>query len=161
MALFWAMAPGHAARDAQDGRWRVSGVVPTCLAMVMCRGVLRDERTCEPVIDRALYFIEASSFPMRTDRFTVWMQFRNGNGMTTMELTVEHVPSARLEPEIVAAARFTLRFKDPNEVVEHASVFENGLHFEQPGRYRLRLAAGGAAMVQRDFSVFRSREVRG
>ena len=137
------------------------GVVPMCLAMLMCRGVTRDARTGEPVINRSFEFFEAEFFPMQSEPFAVWMQLRNGNGVTPLALTVEYVPSARLEPEVVVAVKFTLHFEDPNAVLEHEAAFDNGLHFQQSGRYRLRLATGGAAIVQRDFRVFRSQEARG
>ncbi len=139
----------------------MSGIVPMCLAMVLCRAVTRDERTGEPIIDRAFELFEVEFFPTQSPPIIVWMQFRNGNGATPMELTMEHVPSGRLDPEVVVVVRFTLHFADPNAVLEQAARFDNGLHFERPGRYRLRLAAGGAAMLQRDFMVFPNREVRG
>jgi hypothetical protein len=84
------------------------------------------------------------------------MQFRNGNGATAMALIVEHVPASRLEPDVVVVVRFSLDFRDPNAVLEHEAIFEEGLLLEQEGRYRVRVTAGGATIMERYFSVFRA-----
>jgi hypothetical protein len=134
----------------------VEGVIPTCLALVLCKAVVRRARTAEPVIFHAFEFFEAASLPSPAMPFTVWMQLRDGNGPTAMQLVVEYLPPGILEPEEVVTVRFNLIFSDPNLVLEHEAVFENGLPLEQVGRYRPRLAADRTTIIQRYFGVFRS-----
>ena len=131
-------------------------VMPTCLALVLCKSVHRSSRNREPVIVRAFEFFAASSFPAPSGPFTVWMQLRDGNGETAMGLAVEHVPSGALETEEIVTIRFSLNFASPNLVLEHEAVFDAGLPLAREGRYRLRLTAHGVTLMQRYFGVFRT-----
>lgn len=131
-------------------------VIPTCLALVLCDSVRRPSRTGEPSILHAFEFFEARSFPAVTQPFSVWMQLRDGNGPAAMRLLVEHVPSGELRPVVIVPILFTLHFLDPNAVLDHEAVFENGIHLEREGRYRLRLTANGTTIMQRYFIALRT-----
>ena len=130
-------------------------MTPTCLALVLCESVERTGPEQRPVIVRAFEFFEAASLPSPSRAFTVWMQFRDGNGRTTMALIVEHVPPHDLEVEAIVVVRFSLDFEDPNVVMEHEAVFETGIPLDHAGRYRLRLTADGITVMQRYFGVLR------
>jgi hypothetical protein len=72
-----------------------------------------------------------------------------------MRLVVEFVPPGDLEAIEIITVRFSVNFEDPNAVVEHEAVFDNGLVFEHDGRYRVRVVANGVQIMQRNFGVFR------
>lgn len=131
-------------------------VIPTCIAPIMCEAISRPTPTGEAFVFRAFEFFEIVSTPSQVKPFTVWMQLRNGNGPADMRLVVDHVPPGELEPVEVIAVKFSLHFRNPNQVVEHETVFDNGFHFEVEGRYRLTLLANGACLMQRDFTVLRT-----
>jgi hypothetical protein len=130
-------------------------VIPTCLALVLCDSVKRATRAGEASVLRAFEFFEATrSLPESSRPFTVWMQFRNGNGRAAMRLVVEFVPPGDLDVIEIITVRFSVVFQDPNAVVEHEAVFDNGLVFEHEGRYRVRVVANGVQILRRHFGVF-------
>ena len=129
----------------------MSPVVPKCLALILCNAVTRDGPAGDPSILRAFDAFDASVFPAKTGRFSVWIQLTEGNGRTTMRLIVEHVPPDRVEAELVAPIEFRLDFADPNVVLDHEAVFQDGLELEKVGRYRLRIEADGVTIIQRYF----------
>jgi hypothetical protein len=129
-------------------------VISTCLALVLCDSVKRPTRTGEPSVLRAFEFFEATGLPGPSPPFTVWMQFRNGNGRAAMRLVVEFVPPGDLDVIEIITVRFSVVFQDPNAVVEHEAVFDNGLVFEHEGRYRVRVVANGVQILRRHFGVF-------
>jgi len=122
---------------------------------VLCKRVRR-VRTGEPIIEEAFEFFEARDFPVRAEAFTVWMQFRDGNGRTAMALVIEYVPPGDLDAEEIMVARFTLEFENPNTVLEHEATIHAGLPLEREGRYCLRVTADGTTIMQRYFGAFRS-----
>ena len=146
----FGLLPPSSLCQAEVGR-----VLPTCLALVLCRRVRR-LASGEPVIEEAFEFFEAESLPSDTRPFVVWMQFRDGNGATHMALVAEYLPPNELEPELLVSARFSLHFANPHQVLEHEAAFETGLAVDWEGRYRLRVTADGISIAQRDFTVFGS-----
>jgi hypothetical protein len=122
----------------------------------LCEAVSRPTPTGEAFVLRAFDYFEVVSSPRLVKPFTVWMQLRNGNGAADMLIVMDHIPPAELDPVEVIAVQFSLQFSDPNQVVEHEAIFENGLLFEVEGRYRLTLLANGACLMQRDFTVVRT-----
>ena len=129
----------------------MAAVVPTCLALILCESVRRSASTGEPSIVRAFETFPVRGFPAKTQPFSVWMQLTDGNGRSTMSLIVEHVPPDSVEAEEVALIRFTQTFRDPNLVLEHEAILEDGIELEKVGRYRLRLEADGVTIMQRYF----------
>jgi len=61
------------------------------------------------------------------------------------------VPPDRVEAELVAPVEFSVNFANPNVVVDHVAVLQDGIELEKVGRYRLRLEADGATILQRYF----------
>jgi hypothetical protein len=128
-------------------------VVPTCLALILCDSVRRPERGGDPSVVRAFVIMDVASVPTESPPFSVWIHLTDGNGPADMGLIVEHVPAGQLEPEEVAASRFTVLFANPNVVLEHEVILDDGIYLEKSGRYRLRLIADGTTIVQRYFIV--------
>ena len=132
----------------------MAGVRPTCLAMVLCDSVESGSETRGTAILGVFHeFNDVDKFPGTTEPFTVWLQVSNGNGPAAMELVVERVPADEPEPDLVVSVRFSLTFTSPNDVLEYRANFPDGINLEEAGRYRLRLAADGATILQRYFVV--------
>lgn len=128
-------------------------VVPTCLALILCDSVRRTARGGDPSVVRAFVVMEVASVPTESPPFSVWIHLTDDNGPADMELIVEYVPAGQLEPEGVAAIRFTVNFASPNVVLEHEVIMDDGIYLEKSGRYRLRLTADGRTIVHRYFIV--------
>ncbi|HEX5008804.1 MAG TPA: hypothetical protein VFY71_00280 [Planctomycetota bacterium] len=120
---------------------------------MLCDAVKRAARTDDPSVSRAFTVFEVTSLPMATRPFSIWIQLTDGNGWLSMVLVIEHLPSRRLDPEVVVRVEFGLEFQDPNLVLEHVVAFDNGIELAKVGRYRARLAADGVTIAQRSFHV--------
>ncbi len=120
---------------------------------MLCDAVKRAARTDDPSVARAFTVFEVTSLPIATRPFSVWMQLTDGNGWTSTVLAIEHLPTRRLDPEVVVRVGFRLDFQDPNLVLEHVVTFDNGIELAKVGRYRARLAADGVTIAQRSFHV--------
>jgi hypothetical protein len=129
----------------------MSPVVPKCLALILCESVTYSASTGEPSVVRAFETFPVARFPARTQRFSVWMQLTDGNGSVTLSLIIEHIPPDRVEPDVLALVKFTRTFHNPNAVLEHEAVLQDGIELEEVGRYRLRLEADGVTIMQRYF----------
>lgn len=139
--------------SCDPGGCRMARVVPTCLALILCDSVRRPMSGGDPTVVRAFVAMDVPALPTASPPLTVLIHLTDGNGHTAMELVVEHVPAGQLEPEGVAASRFTVTFADPNVVLEHELILRDGIYLEKSGRYRLRLTADGTTIVQRYFIV--------
>lgn len=131
----------------------MAAVVPTCLALVLCDAVTLDPVRRRSTIVGAFQLIVIDSLPATTQPFSVWMQLSGGHGALPMALIVERIASDTLEAERILQVRFTLDFKDPNVVLEHQSVFMDGIRLDAEGHYGLRLTAAGSTIMRRSFAV--------
>jgi hypothetical protein len=111
----------------------MSPVVPKCLALILCESVTHSTRTGEPSVVRAFETFPVAGFPAKTQRFTVWMQLTDGNGEVTLWIIVEHIRPDRVEPEEVTRFKITRTFHNPNAVLEHEAVLQDGIELEQVG----------------------------
>jgi hypothetical protein len=73
-----------------------------------------------------------------------------------MKLRLEHVPSDRIEAELVAEVPFSLHFDDPRRVLEYESRWDR-IDLDHEGDYRMTLLAGGTAIMHRHLVVTRWR----
>ena len=133
----------------------MAGVIPTCLALILCDrvGRFRGTRKASPV--GVFTAFDLRRIPGSTPSFTVWVQAENAAGPLLMSLVFERALPDRPAFKEELTIRFTMKFKNSNLVAEHANVFEDGIDVTDEGLYRLRLEVGGATIMSRHFVVRR------
>jgi hypothetical protein len=117
------------------------------LALVLCDAIER-EASGRATLSGVFQDLAVDRFPETCPPFCVWLQVTNGHGTLAMTLRLEHVPSDRIEAELVAEAPFSLHFDDPRQVLEYATSWDR-IHLDHEGDYRMTLLAGGIAIMHR------------
>jgi hypothetical protein len=125
----------------------VPPVRPTCLALVLCKAVSRDA-SGNASLSGVFQDVAVERFPATWGPFSVWLQVTNGHGTLSMRLRLERVPSDRIEAELVAEARFSVRFDDPRQVLEYATRWDR-IRLDHEGEYQMTLLADGTAVMHR------------
>jgi hypothetical protein len=133
----------------------VAGVIPTCLALILCDDVARDPVKATADLLGAFWTMEAAQLPSANRSFTIWVELTNGNGRVDMALQLAHLKPDRLEDEVLVNVPFSVNFTDPRAVQVYLSRVHD-LQLEEPGDYRVMLTANGRVLLQRYFVVNRS-----
>lgn len=119
---------------------------PTCLAILLCDDVYRDERTKKLVIVGTFNQVSSRVFPCAHQRMRVLFTLTNAKGDYDLALTIEHEKTGH---EILGIkGKATL--KDPLQISDFDVGIEN-LVLPEPGKYWVILKADGELIAQRPF----------
>lgn len=120
----------------------------SCISIIVCDDVYRDERTKKLIIVGVFNSIAGRELPVRHPRMCVLFSITNGNGTYDLGLTIEHE----------ATGTEIMRVNGPFEVKDPLGVYDihvelRGLSFPHDGKYWVTLRSGEAILQQRPFSI--------
>ncbi|MBI5762621.1 MAG: hypothetical protein HZA51_03760 [Planctomycetes bacterium] len=120
----------------------------TCISIVVCDDVYRDEQTKKLIVVGVFNTINAPTMPCAHGKLVVLFTLTNGKGEYNLELAVEHEQSGT---EIVRISG-PLRADDPLAISDVNVTLAN-LVFEREGKYWVVLKADGAILQQRPLYI--------
>jgi hypothetical protein len=120
----------------------------TCVSIIVCDDVYRDEASKKLVIIGTFNRIQAISLPCLHPRMTVLFTLTNGKGDYDLALWIEHEKTGRR----VAELRAPLRVDDPLAISD-VNVELRNVVFTEPGKYWVAIEADGGVVQQRPFWV--------
>jgi len=130
----------------------VSGVLPLCLALILCDDVRWDPTGSKANLLGTFHQVEAERFPLAMPRFKVWIELTNGNGVTPMTLRVTHLTPDEIDGDLVVDIRFTATFNDPRIALPHVLTIED-LLLRAAGDYRFSIVARDHPIAERYFTA--------
>jgi hypothetical protein len=120
----------------------------TCLSIVVCDEVYRDEITKKLILVGTLNAIVSNDVPCRIPKLTVMFSLTNGKGNYNVVVTIEHADTGQ---EIVSLGG-PLRVEDPLAVMDMVMPLVN-VAFPVEGKYWVVVKADGEILVQRPIWV--------
>jgi len=120
----------------------------TCVSILVCDDVYRDEQTKKLVIVGTFNQITTASFPCMHPKMSVLFTLTNGNGTYDVALAIEHEESATM----IAELKGPLQVTDPLAINDVIVQFV-GAVFPKAGKYWVVLKANGEIIGQRPFMV--------
>lgn len=125
----------------------------TCLSILICDDIFRDERTKKLVIVGTFNYINAVRFPCRHPRMRILITLTNGRGRYELKLSIRSAATDQPLLEMKGDATF----KDPTQIVDIDMEIRD-LQFPEPGKYWVVLEADDQIIQQRPFVVTQARE---
>lgn len=125
----------------------------TCVSMVICEDIYRDELTKKLIIVGAFNNIWASKLPCVHLKMHVLFTLTNGQGDYDVSLSVEHDKSGHKIVEV----RGPLKIEDPLSIQDNNFLLRN-VGFEHEGKYWVVLRADEEIIQRRPFNVSRPPE---
>ena len=126
---------------------------PTCVSIIVCDDVYRDEATKKLVIVGTFNFLHTPGFPCRHPGMTVLFTVTNAVGKYDLSLCVEHEQTGQKVMEISGP----FEVGNPLAISDINMRLEN-LVFNEEGKYWVVLSADGEIIGQRPFVVIRTTE---
>lgn len=120
----------------------------SCISIIICDEVYRDERTKKQVIIGTFNRITTPSVPCGHARMVVLFSVTNGNGNYHLTLRVEHEQTGHTVAEINGP----FKIDDPLAISD-ISVELRNLVFPNEGKYWVELKADGEILQTRPFIV--------
>lgn len=120
----------------------------TCVSMVICDDIYRDEHTKKLIIVGAFNNISAPSMPCIHRRMHVLLTLTNGQGNYDVSLSVEHEKTGHKIIEI----RGPMKIEDPLSIHDTNVELQN-VGFQEEGKYWVVLRADEEIIQQRPFTV--------
>jgi len=120
----------------------------TCISVVVCDEVYRDERTKKLIAVGLFNNIVAGSVPCKHQRITVLFSLTNGRGDYNLRLAIEHEGTGSKVAEITGP----FKAKDPLTIADMHVVLD-GTVFPEKGKYWVTVSADGEILQQRPFWV--------
>ncbi len=115
----------------------------TCVSLVVCDDVIRDQRTGKMTLINTFDRISAPVFPCHHPKFAVFFTLTNGNGTYDLSVRVEHEESGADILEITGP----LEVRDPLGIGQfHVEVA--GMEFPEAGKYWVTLRSDGEILAQ-------------
>lgn len=135
---------------SQSGRQRMpkNPEELTCISIIVCENVYRDERTKNLVIIGTFNQIETPALPCRFERMCVLFTLTNGRGDYEVVLSILHERTGHE----VAHLGGPMKVADPLAITDIHVELRN-LVFPEEGKYWVELKADGAVLQQRPFLV--------
>jgi hypothetical protein len=127
---------------------------PTCISILICDDVYRDEITKKLVVVGTFNRINAESFPCKHGRVVVLFSITDGQGEYELSLSIEHERSG-VE---VARIRGPITIHDPL-AIHDINVTLDKLQFVEPGKYWVMVKVDGEIIQQRPFFVMPRQDV--
>lgn len=128
----------------------------TCLSIIICDDILRDERTKKLVLIGTFNTISAPAFPCRHARMCILFTVTNAKGNYDLKLHIEHEESGRKVVELGGP----FHSDDPLAIAD-VNVEIRDVVFKEPGKYWVSLTADGEIAQQRPFVVQAPKEQTG
>ena len=122
--------------------------LPTCISIILCDDVYRDERTKKLIIVGTFNNINARSFPCVHQKMTILFTLTNAKGTYDLALSVESAKTGHLICEMKGPAQLNAKL----QTVDVDVALQN-LSFPEPGKYWITLKADGEIISQRPFTV--------
>lgn len=120
----------------------------TCISIILCDDVYRDELTKKMVIVGTFNNIFAAKLPVEHPKMCVLFTVTNGNGTYDVSLAIEHEASGR---EIVRVGG-PIDVRNPL-AIHDVNVDIRGVKLSEAGKYWIILRSGEAILQQRPFHV--------
>lgn len=120
----------------------------TCVSIILCDVVYRDERTKKLLIVGTFNRIAAPSVPCMHPHLEVLFTLTNGRGSYQLSLAIEHADTG----EKVVEVSGPLSVQDPLAVRDINLILRN-LEFRAAGKYWVVLRSDGEILSQRPFLV--------
>jgi len=121
---------------------------PTCVSILICDAVYRDETTKKLIVVGIFNRLTASEIPCRHPRMTVLFTITNARGEYKLVLTIEHEKTGQKVVEIGGP----LKVDDPLMISDINMELRN-LTFPEEGKYWVVLKADEEILQQRPFWV--------
>lgn len=122
--------------------------IPTCLSVIVCDDIYRDEDTKKLAILGAFNTIQAQRFPARHERMNVLFTLTNGKGEYDLSLAIEHAESG----EPIIEMKGPLVLESPLGISDFNVVMQ-GVIFPSAGKYWVCVKVNGQVIAQRPFLV--------
>ena len=127
---------------------------PTCLSIILCESIYRDEKTKNLILVGTFNRVRAvTGFPLQHPKACVLFTLTGGPGQYDVSLTVEHEETSQALLEM----RGPMTLTDPLSINDFV-VELHGLQFPEPGKYWIVLKANEAILNQRPLEVVDARE---
>jgi len=120
----------------------------TCLSIVICDEIYRDEQSKKLIIVGAFNNIWTPIFPCKHRLMSVLFTLTNGRGKYDLSLSIEHENTG----ESVVEIRGPLTMANPRAILD-TNVQLGEVPFQEEGRYWVVLKADGEIVQQRPFLV--------
>ncbi len=121
---------------------------PTCISLILCDTIYRDETTKKLIIVGTFNRVTAPALPTVVPKLTFLFTLTNLNGDYELRLRIEHEKSG----QAVAQVRGRLSVTDPLGTVDgHLEL--NNVQFKDGGKHWIILEADGAILSQRPFWI--------
>ncbi len=120
----------------------------TCVSILICDEVYRDERTKKLVVVGTFNQFNAPQLPCKLPRMTVLFTLTNGRGSYDLKLSIEYETTGQAVVEIAGP----FRIDDPLQIFD-SNVYLIDVPFFDEGKYWVVLSADGEILGQRPFWV--------
>jgi hypothetical protein len=120
----------------------------TCLSIIICDDIYRDERTKKLVIVGTFSTISVRQFPSRHQKMRILFTLTNGHGTYNLKLSIRRARDEKALVEIQGQAKLT----NPLQIAD-IDIEINDLVIPEPGKYWVSLEADGEPIAQRPFMV--------
>lgn len=121
---------------------------PTCISIVACDEIYRDESTNKLVIAGTFNQVTVSQLPAKLERMAVFCTLTNGRGRCELALTIEHESTG----QEIARLSGPATFGDPLAISD-LDVRFRGLQFPAEGKYWITILADEEPLQQRPLFV--------
>jgi hypothetical protein len=122
---------------------------PIGIALLICDRVITDATTHEKTLVSTFNQVVARTFPCIHPRMTIFVAVTNGSGPTETEIRCVNESE---QDQVVFDMKGTIRFIDPNHVVEMSFQFNN-VTFVKPGLHSIEFLCGGELVLHTRFQV--------
>jgi len=120
----------------------------TCLSIIVCDEIYRDERTKKQIIVGTFNRIGATEFPVRHPKMSVLVSVTNGRGNYELKVTVVNASTEALLMEV--SGPFTMN--SPLDIID-INLEIVGIIFPSPGKYWVNVEADGNLIASRPVRV--------
>jgi len=120
----------------------------TCLAIIICDDVFRDERTKKLIIVGTFHNINAREFPYRHPRMKILFTLTNGRGPYQVNLSIRSADDDSALFNITGNAHFD----NPLQIVD-LDIEIQSLTIPKSGKYWVQLEVDSEVLAQRPFVV--------
>jgi hypothetical protein len=126
---------------------------PTCISVVICDDIYRDEQTKKLIIVGTFNQISAPAVPARHARMCVLITLTGGRGEHEMTVAIEHAETGERSTEVSGP----LELENPLLICD-LNLTLNGAVFPAYGKYWLDVLVDGELIGQRPFQVVPAEE---
>lgn len=124
----------------------------TCISIIVCENIYRDERTKNLVIIGTFNALRATAFPCVFPKMRILFTLTNGNGEYNLKLSIEN---ERTGARIVGMEG-PFRIDDPLAISD-IDVELRAVPFPEPGKYWVTLQSDSETLQQRPLIVVDAR----